>query len=181
MALLAAACSGSSHLSSRHTEGAPAPPTPNLRTTLPATPGPKSAPPSARVILPSRTMVAGSSMSGRVVVQNNTGHVIRVGGCLRLFQVALAGDKYQPAVAWLLCLQTFRIPIGGSSYPVTVQASYLQCGAGRPHGAVPACLPNRRPPPLAPGYYHAKLFQAGNLVPVPPAITIRVTSPPPAH
>jgi hypothetical protein len=118
-------------------------------------------------------------MSGRVVVENNTGHAVHVSGCLALFQVALASSKYQPAVAWPLCLQPFTIPIGESSYPATVEASYSECRAGRPQGAVRACLPNRRPPPLPPGDYHAKLFQMGHIVPVPPAITVRVTPPEP--
>jgi hypothetical protein len=46
-------------------------PAPNLHTALPATPHRSSAPMSARVVLPSRTMTAGSSMSGRVVVEQH--------------------------------------------------------------------------------------------------------------
>jgi len=180
LALLVAACSGS-HISSRRPQGAPAQPAPNLHTTLPATPGRSSAPMSARVVLPSPAMTAGSSMPGRIVVENNTGRAIHVSGCWRLFQVALTSNKYQPAVAWPTCSQTFTIPVGESSYPATVEASYSQCSPGRPHGAVRACLPNRRPPPLPPGDYHAMLFQVGNLVPVPPAITVRVTPPEPAR
>jgi hypothetical protein len=114
-------------------------------------------------------------MSAHVLVENNTGRAIRVSGCLTLFQVALASSKYQPAMAWPACAQAFTIPAGQSSYPVTVRASYLECSAGRPQGAVRACLPNRRPPPLPPGDYHARLFQLGNLVPVPLAMTVRVT------
>jgi hypothetical protein len=38
-----------------------------------------------------------------------------------------------------------------------------------------ACLPTRYPPPLPPGDYHATLFRLGHLVPVPAAITVRVT------
>jgi hypothetical protein len=56
-------------------------------------------------------------MSGRVVVENNTGRAIRVPGCGTLFQVALGSNKYQPTVAWLSCLQMFTIPIGESSSP----------------------------------------------------------------
>lgn len=44
-------------------------------------------------------------MRGRVIVENNTGHAIHVGGCGTLFQVALASKTYRPAVAWLGCLQ----------------------------------------------------------------------------
>src|SRR5713226_6442779 len=90
LALLVAACSSGSHVSSRRSQGAPARPTANVHATLPATPRRSSAPMSARVVLPSRTMTAGSSMSARVVVENNTGHAIHASGCLTLFQVALA-------------------------------------------------------------------------------------------
>lgn len=180
LAFLVAGCSSGSHVPSRRPQGAPAQPAPKLYTALPATSRRSSAPMSARVVLPARTMTAGSSMPGRVVVQNNTGHAVHVFGCLTLFQVALASSTYHPAVAWLGCLQPFTIPVGESSYPVTVEASYSQCQAGRPQGAVRACLPDRRPPPLPPGDYRAKLFQAGHLVRVPPAITVRVMPPEPA-
>lgn len=119
-------------------------------------------------------------MPGRVVVENNTGRAIHVSGCLTLFQVALASSTYRPAVAWPTCLQKFTIPAGESSYPATVEASYGECSPGLPQGAVRACLPNGRPPPLPAGEYRAMLFQARSLVPVPPAITVRVTPPEPA-
>ena len=147
---------------------------------LPAAPHRSPAPLSARVVLPSRAMTAGSSMPARVVIDNNTGHPIHAVGCLTLFQAALTSTTYHPAVAWFACLQAFTIPPGGSSYPVTVQASYNQCSQGRPHRGIRACLPNGRPPPLPPGAYHARLFQAGNLVPAPPPIAVRVTPPEPA-
>jgi hypothetical protein len=177
LALLVAGCSGGSHIPPRHLQGAPARPAANPHTALPAEPRRSPAPMSARVVLPSLAMTAGSSMTGRAVVDNNTGHAIRAWGCLTLFQVALVSGTYQPAVAWLTCAQTFTIPAGESSYRVTVEASYLQCHQGRPQGTVRACLPGGQPPPLPPGDYHAVLFQAGHLVPVPPAIAVRVTPP----
>ncbi len=130
---------------------------------------------SARVVLPARTMTAGSSMSGHVVVENDTGRAIRASGCLTLFQVALASSSYHPAIAWLDCLQSFTIPAGQSSYPVTVAASYGQCGPGGPGDAVKACLPGGQMPSLPPGIYRAVLFQVRHLVPAPPPVTVRVT------
>jgi len=130
---------------------------------------------SARVVLPARTMTAGSSMPGRVVVENDTGRAIRASGCLTLFQVALVSGRYHPAVPWLGCLQSFTIPRGRSSYPVTVAASYLGCGQAGPGSAAGACLPGGHPPALPAGVYRAALFQLRHLVPAPPAITIRVT------
>jgi hypothetical protein len=55
---------------------------------------------SAMVVLPSQTMTAGSSMPGRVVVENNTGRAIHVLGCGTLFQVALVSSTHRPAIAW---------------------------------------------------------------------------------
>lgn len=141
---------------------------------LQATPRGSVAPMSARVILPSQTMTAGSSMSARVVVGNNTGRAIRVTGCVTLFQVVLFSNTYHPTVSWLTCLQVFTIPVGQSSYSTTVRASYNQCSQGRPRDGLRACLPNSQPPPLPPGKYRAVLFPAHNLVPIPPALTVHV-------
>jgi len=131
------------------------------------------APISARVVLPARTMTAGSSMPGRVVVENDTGRAIHTSGCLSLFQVALVSSSYHPSVSWFTCLQRFVIPTGRSSYPVTVAATYNQCGPSKP--SVSRCLPGGGMPPLPPGRYRAVLFQFRHLVPVPPPIAIRVT------
>jgi hypothetical protein len=130
---------------------------------------------SARVMLPSQTMAAGSRMTGHVLVDNSTGHAIHVSGCLNLFQVLLTSSTYRPAVAWAACLQQFTIPAGETRYPVMVWASYSQCGQGRPQHGLRACLPCERMPPLPPGTYHARLFQVHHLVQVPPPITVRVT------
>jgi hypothetical protein len=160
--------------------GAAGQPAASPHTTLPAAPRHLAVPISARVVLPSRTMAAGSQISGHVVVENNTGHAIRVSGCGTLFQVALVSKTYQPAVAWLTCVQSFTIPVGEASYAVIVKASYLACSPGRRHRTLRACLPGKGPPGLPPGFYHARLFQAGQLLPVPPAIEVRVTPSRPA-
>jgi len=165
VALLLAGCSSGGHIAS---------PT-NPHTALTPAHRHLSAPMTARIVLPARTMTAGSSMSGQVVVDNNTGHAIRASGCVKLFQVLLTSSTYRPPVAWLGCLQRFTIPVGESRYSVTVWASYSQCSEGRPQHGLRACRPDGRMPPLPPGTYHAKLFQAHNLVRVPPALTVRVT------
>jgi len=165
LALLLAGCSSSSHIASTtHPHTARTPAHRHL-----------SAPMTARILLPSRTMTAASSMSGYVVVENNTGHVIRVSGCMKLFQVLLTSSTYRPSVGWLTCLRWFTIPAGESRYPVTVSASYSQCTQGRPQHGLMACRPVGRMPPLPPGTYYAKLFQVRNLVRIPPALTVRVT------
>jgi hypothetical protein len=125
-------------------------------------------------------MRAGSQISARVVVENNTGHAIRVSGCGTLFRVVLVSHSYHPVVAWPTCEQTFTIPAGEVSYPLTVEASYLACTQDRRRGGLRACLPGGGPPGLLPGPYHARLFQVGHLVPAPPAVKVRVTPSSPA-
>jgi hypothetical protein len=120
-------------------------------------------------------MAAGSQMSGRVVVDNNTGHAIQVHGCGWLVQVALASSTYHPDVTTPACSQVFTVPAGKSSYPVLVQASYLACRVGQSGGGFRACPPGKKPPALPAGDYHTALFQAHQFVPAPPAITVRVT------
>jgi len=90
---------------------------------------------SARLVLPSQTMAAGSSMTGQVLVDNHTGHAIHTFGCVSLFQVALTSRSYQPTVAWAACLQRFTIPPGLSRDRVTVWASNSQCSPARPRHA----------------------------------------------
>ena len=147
----------------------------------PAAPGPSSALLPARVVLSSQTMTAGSSMSGQVQVDNNTGHAIHVSGCQNLFQVLLTRGTYRPLAGWPLCLRRFTIPAGQTSYPITVSASYSQCAQGGPGHGLQTCLPGGRPPPLPPGDYHAMLEQSGDLVWVPPALTVRVTAQAASH
>lgn len=128
---------------------------------------------SARVVLGSRTIAAGSAVAASVIVDNNSGRAIRVTGCLGLFQVVLTSSTYHPEVAWPACLQTFTIPVGQSSYPLKVEATYSSCG----QGALKSCLPGNRMPPLPPGRYHARLFQARHVVAAPAPIPVRVTPP----
>lgn len=131
---------------------------------------------SAQVVLSTRTMTAGSSIKGRVIVRNNTGRAIHTSGCLTLFQVALTSSRYHPDPAWLSCLQPFTIPVGVSSYQITVAATYLHCGDRQS----PACLPGGGMPPLPAGKYRARLFQSRHLVQAPPGVPVRVIAAAPA-
>lgn len=133
------------------------------------------APVSIQVVLPSRSVTAGSQLTGRVVVDNNTGHAIRTPGCGVLFTLALASSSYHPVVASPSCLQFLTIPAGTSSYRVHVLASYLACSVGHSGGGLPACLRGEQAPPLPPGRYHAKLFfQVRQFAPAPSAIPVTV-------
>jgi len=62
--------------------------------------------------------------------------------------------------------------VGESGYPVTVEARYSQYHQGR--RKAPSGLPAQW---AATDDYSTMLFQVGNLVPVPPAMTVRVTPP----
>src|SRR5690242_13765813 len=114
-----------------------------------------STPPvSVRLVLPSRTMTAGSQMTANVVLNNNTGHALHELGCLSLFQVALTSSTYHPDVSWLTCLQMLTIPAGKTSYTVKVQATYLSCSQGHTQPYLKPCLPGEhKMPPLPPGRY----------------------------
>jgi heat shock protein HslJ len=129
---------------------------------------------TARVVLPSHTMRAGSSMLGHVVVENNTGAPLERSGCISLFSVFLGNASIAPHPAFPACLQAFTIPVGRSSYAVSVVATYLECG-GAPLGNGRPCAKRNGQtvmPSLPPGRYQATLW--GNIVPTPPPITVRV-------
>ena len=178
LALLLAGCASGSHGAAGRGQVTAVPPAARSRPAAGPVPGHRPVL-SARIVLPSGTMTAGSSMAGYVEVGNNTGHAVHVTGCLALFQVLLTSVTYRPSAAWEACLQQFTIPVGQTRYRVTLAASYGQCSQGRPQGGLRACLPGGRMPPLPPGAYHARLFQTGQLVRVPPEVTVRVT--PPGH
>jgi len=163
LALLLAGCASASH--------------PVARSRPPAAGPGHPASLSARVVLPAHAMTAGSSMAAHVLIDNNTGHAVHVSGCGSLFAVALTRPGYRPAVGWPACLQRITIPVGDTRYRVTIDATFMQCGPGRARDGLRACLPGGHMPPLPPGTYHARLFQASPLVRTPPAITVQVTRP----
>lgn len=177
LAAAVAGCSGGGSLPPAHSRSAAASPSASRGTAAPAAPHPSSRPLSVRLVLPARTLPGGSRIIGRVLVRNRTGHALHVTGCLELFQVALASRTYHPAVAWPLCLQRLTIPAGRSSYRVQIEATYRQCTQGPPQDGMLSCLPGGRMPPLPPGVYHTKFFQARSLAAPPAPITVRVTAP----
>ncbi len=154
LAILAAGCSSGGHVTPQHSGSAHAL--------------------SARIVLPLRTMAAGSSIKGRLVVTNNTGRAIHTWGCGTPFQVALTSSTYHPDVAWPTCLQRLTIPAGVTSYRVAVSATYLICSGSQSPGTTRACLPGGGMPPLPAGKYRAMLFQSRHLVQAPPGIPVRV-------
>jgi len=153
LALLAAGCSGGSHIS--------------------AASGLPSAPLSARLVLPSQTMTAGSSMPAQVVVQNNTGRTISVYGCGTLFAIGLVNGTFRQEVAWPACRQRLTIPTGQSTWRAYIEARYNECSQNG-HGFRP-CV-DGHPPSIPPGDYQAVLYQSDHIVPDPPAVKVRVSA-----
>lgn len=129
---------------------------------------------SVQVEVPSRTMVAGSSILAHIVVDNGTGHAIHAYGCGQLFELALGSDSYPAQAGWPACLQPLTIAVGRSSYPWKITASYDGCG-GTGNPPPPACLPAGGPPPLPAGMYRVVFFQSSNLVSAPAPIPVQVT------
>jgi len=129
---------------------------------------------TAHVELPSLSIAAGSSMVGRVVVNNYTDQAARATGCIADFQVLLTNVEVTQSPAWRACAQRFTFPVGESSYPVTIVASYVECSNDVPQNASPACLPSGGAPPLPAGTYQAKLFQTADIAPPPPPIPVQV-------
>jgi hypothetical protein len=117
-------------------------------------------------------MEAGSSMLAHIVVDNRTGHAIHAKGCGSLYALALGSNSHPAQVAWASCLKILTIPLGKSSYPETVTATYDQCGGA---ASQPACLPGGRLPPLPAGRYRLVFFQSSNVVSAPAPIPVRVT------
>jgi len=123
---------------------------------------------SARIVLPTRTVTAGSSIKGRVVVTNNTGRAIHPVGCLYLFSVYLASRTFHPDdVGGPACRQIFTIPVGVSTYRISVGAIYHSCGKKGSPGTTHFCLPGGRMPPIPAGKYRAKLLGPVQAPPVP--------------
>jgi heat shock protein HslJ len=127
---------------------------------------------TARIELPTTTMTAGSKMTAHVVIENNTGHVIEAGGCGSLFAVMLGNEAIHPKPVWPLCNQPLPIPIGETTYPVTVLAAYQVCSPIA-QGTLPLCTPGGGPAPLPWGDYQAQFFQSSPVV--TPALPIDVT------
>jgi hypothetical protein len=123
---------------------------------------------SARVVLPTTTMRTGTSITGQVVVENHSGHVLRASGCLSLLAVLLRNDHVKSKAVWPLCVQPFTIPTGQSTYPITVMARYQSCPP-------PPCAEGG-PPPLPPGDYRATLFRSTPQLPPAPPVEVVVTA-----
>ena len=87
-------------------------------------------------------------------------------GC-GLFQILLISATIHADAVWPACLETYTIPVGQSSYAVTVEAAYPNCVVQSP------CPTGQ---PLPPGTYEATLYQTGIEASPPAPVPVRVTS-----
>lgn len=134
---------------------------------------------SARLVLRSAAVVAGSSVTARVVIDNETGHPVNFADCDGgAYEVVLWAGGYRPGAAWPACLGHDTLPAGESTRVVRFMAAYGSCAPQRP---VPpgarACLPDGGIPPLPPGTYRAVTFPADpGMLPVPAPVTVRLVA-----
>ena len=153
--------------------------------TTPAVP-PSSVPPTGsrtipshlvttRLVLSEHVVRAGRSISGTIVIDNNTSMPMNVIDCGSIFQVLLVNASYHPNPVWPLCAQPITIPVGDSQYQVSILATYNSCSQTRSAVGGPVCQPGGSLPPLPAGSYEATAFEMGTSVPVPPAVSVVVT------
>ena len=113
-------------------------------------------------------------MQGKVLVDNETGHTLKWAACDAFFAVSLQSKAVRPGAIFRLCLRSFTVARGVSTYPVIVRGDVPELrrtGAARRADVLAwaeiAGAPN--------GHVQAVLFQAGRFVPRPPPIQVVVT------
>lgn len=113
-------------------------------------------------------------MNARIVVENHTGRPIRFAGCGSVFQLLLHGQHYAQSPVRPACAIPMSVPVGTSSYRVTILARYSACSpTAQPPD--PACGPHDSIPALPPGRYEVSTAAAAGALPVPPDRSITIT------
>jgi len=137
---------------------------PSTSTTTTTTP--PSLPPagalSTSIELPSTTVVAGSTVSGTLVVDNHTNETFNLTqGCKPFWWLGLqsATIPFNPRYPTPCEPAPFYMNPGANRLPFTMTASYLGCSTTPQETSPtwPSCLANGQPPPLPPGSYEAVL------------------------
>jgi len=159
---------------------------PAASTTTTSRPTIKRKPFVVSIELPSNVMVAGSELRGHLVIDNNTGAVVKLprgnGGCTPQWTVSLGNDKIPPIEAFpAMCgLRKLVLRPGQNSLPFTLLARYDHCGGTGPNGPLkPACIGSPpQPPPLPADDYRAILTGTLGGLPTPAPVPVRVTTHP---
>jgi hypothetical protein len=131
---------------------------------------------SSRLVLDHTSVTSGSSISGAIIVQNDSGRDVAVYACGPVFQVLLTSPSYHPTPPWPMCREKTVIRRGRSSYPVVVKATYNRCVPLRKADAVPQCTSSDTPPSLPAGIYAARVFERRSVIPLPAPVSVRITS-----
>jgi hypothetical protein len=110
---------------------------------------------SATLELQATEVAAGGTIAGTVTVVNDTGAAVEGSTCGPPFATRLTfANGYRQDALRGDCVSAFSIPEGRSTYPVTVDGSYLSClGQDQRPGGSPYCQDDGSPPPLEAGTY----------------------------
>ena len=126
-----------------------------------------------------RTIVAGSTRKGVLVVRNRTGAPIDLrtlapGGCTPRFTVALTNADHPAEAAFTLeCgSEPFVIDEGRNRLPFSVHSSW-RC-SDPPRRGEPRCPADGSVPPLPPGRYRLELFGRELALPAPAPLKVRM-------
>lgn len=132
---------------------------------------------TASLEFPTAAVAAGDVLRGEVVVQNDTGAPVSLGGCA-LYGVVLRNDEYQQSIQDLrTCDMELTLSVGTSRWPVAIEATRSECIGIPGTGSGPPCGANDSPPSLPAGTYTARAVHPDG-APTPPDVTIEVTPAP---
>jgi hypothetical protein len=125
------------------------------------------------VLNSTRAPADGTPIHGVVLAINNTGHSIAIADaqCNAWVQAGLSGPHVRFGVFSndVACFPAYRLPVGVTRIPVTIETTYNDCRQGKQPGTpdVPHCLPqNPIIPPLPPGRYDV-VVGTQNVTPAP--------------
>jgi len=147
---------------------------------------PASAPPgpslTTSIELPT-TLVSGSTVTGTLVVTNNSVDTINLNahGCHPHWGIGLSSPSipFQPAFTTECSTAPFLLSPGANRLPFTVSVTYGACAyPGYASATTPLCLPGNRLPPLPPGQYQAVLAsEATELHAAPVTVEVVASAP----
>jgi hypothetical protein len=133
---------------------------------------------TARVVLPSTTMTAGSSMSGHLIVENDTGHALQTRGCGPFFK-SRARPRHGPTGC---SVASVALRDGNPSGEVELPGSRVGQLPRMQRRSTSWRKPWDRTLPPEPRVHRHSLpastkrnSSSRNVVPTPPPITVRVT------
>jgi hypothetical protein len=122
---------------------------------------------TVRIELPNSSLIAGRSMTGHLVFDNDTGAPVSFteGGCATQWVVGLGNAQIpnNPIVPAICLLHPSPVPVGVSQIPFVLSATYVTCTA-----------PCDGVQPLPPGTYFATLIHEAGLPPFVAPVPVAV-------